>query len=116
MSLEIELIDSKNKEKVISEIKGRGLSKYASYEEGVKDIVSDVAENGDKALFSYTKKFDGVDMDHSKLIVTDDEIKEAYETVSKTFSMLLERHLSASVPTMKSRNRTAGLRQAMALF
>lgn len=83
MSLEIELIDSKNKEKVISEIKGRGLSKYASYEEGVKDIVSDVAENGDKALFSYTKKFDGVDMDHSKLIVTDDEIKEAYETVSK---------------------------------
>lgn len=83
MSLEIELIDSKNKEKVISEIKGRGLSKYASYEEGVKDIVSDVAENGDKALFSYTKKFDGVDMAPSKLIVTDDEIKEAYETVSK---------------------------------
>ena len=45
----------------------------------VSDILHDVAENGDEALFRYTEKFDGVELESLK--VSDDEIKQAYDTI-----------------------------------
>jgi histidinol dehydrogenase len=42
----------------------------------VVDIISEVRRNGDEALFSYTKKFDGVELGHLK--VTEEEIQQAY--------------------------------------
>lgn len=42
----------------------------------VRDIIQDVRQNGDRALFAYTEKFDGAKLDSLK--VTQDEINEAY--------------------------------------
>ncbi len=47
----------------------------------VSDIISDVAKNGDKAIKKYTKKFDNIDVNTLK--VTDEEIKNAYESIDK---------------------------------
>lgn len=47
----------------------------------VLDVFKDVKSNGDKAIESYTKKFDGVALGHQ--IVSDEEIKEASKSVSK---------------------------------
>jgi histidinol dehydrogenase len=47
----------------------------------VKDIINEVFEKGDIALFSYTEKFDKVKLDSLK--ITDDEIKAAYKNVNK---------------------------------
>lgn len=93
MSLEIEFVNEENRENVKKQIMSRGLSKYSSFEDSVKSIVNDVAENGDKALFSYTKKFDGVDIDKEHLIVTEDEINEAYQTVSKELLDVIKKAL-----------------------
>lgn len=49
----------------------------------VLSIIDDVRSIGDAALYSYTKRFDGVDLD--SLIVSDDEFDEAYTIVSETF-------------------------------
>lgn len=48
----------------------------------VSEILNNVKKNGDVALKSYTEKFDGVLIDDLK--VTDDEIKEAYDSLDET--------------------------------
>ncbi len=45
----------------------------------VSDILKNVRENEDSALREYTQKFDGVIIDNLK--VSDEEIKEAYDTI-----------------------------------
>lgn len=57
--------------------------------ETVKEIVANVKENGDKALFAYLEKFDKVKLD--KLEVTKEEIEEAYNAVDSKFINILER-------------------------
>ena len=44
--------------------------------EKVKEIVSNVRVNGDKALREYSKKFDGVDI--KNFLVSNKEIEKAY--------------------------------------
>ena len=46
-------------------------------------IVKDVRENGDEALFEYTKKFDKVSLSKSNVKVSEKEFCEAEENVSK---------------------------------
>ena len=36
----------------------------------VKNIISEVKEKGDEALFYFSKKFDGVDLDESNLLIS----------------------------------------------
>ena len=47
-------------------------------------IVEDVRENGDKALFKYTKKFDRLNLSKSTVKVSANEFKEAEKLVSKS--------------------------------
>ena len=55
--------------------------KEPSPEEIVSRILTEVHKKGDRALFSYTKKLDGVEL--SSLEVTKNEISDAYEKVDK---------------------------------
>lgn len=58
-------------------------------EQIVADIIADVRENGDAALFKYGKKFDGVSL--SCLAVSEDEIKEAMAAVEPEFVEVLKK-------------------------
>lgn len=58
-------------------------------EEVVSEIISNVKSNGDKALFDYCKKFDKADL--KSLAVSDEEIKEAVNTVEPEFMDILRR-------------------------
>lgn len=51
----------------------------------VKDILKNVRENGDEAVNSYMKKFDGVDIRKIGLFVSEEEFAQAKETVSEEF-------------------------------
>lgn len=55
----------------------------------VLDIINDVRTNGDAALFSYTKQFDGVEIDD--LLVKQAEIDDALATVDPMLKASLER-------------------------
>ena len=55
----------------------------------VADILRTVREQGDRALFAYTKKFDGAVLE--TLQVTEQEIEEALAAVEPTFVEILER-------------------------
>ena len=54
----------------------------------VADIIANVRENGDKAVLEYTKKFDKADL--TALEVSEEEIREAFETVEPEFLRILE--------------------------
>lgn len=48
----------------------------------VKEIVQNVRENGDEALFAYTRQFDHADMTAENVLVTREEIEAAYAAAS----------------------------------
>lgn len=54
----------------------------------VTDIIENVAKNGDKALFEYSKKFDKADI--KNLEVTEKEIEEAFSLVEPKFIEILK--------------------------
>ena len=60
----------------------RSPNNYGQYTETVNEIVEGVKSGGDKALFAYTKQFDGADITKDNFIVSKEEIEEAYEAVS----------------------------------
>ena len=54
----------------------------------VKEIIATVKEGGDQALKAYTEKFDSVQL--SSLVVTEDEIEEAYNEVSEEMVAIIK--------------------------
>ncbi len=55
----------------------------------VSDIIADVRARGDKALFEYCEKFDRAKL--TSLAVSEDEIEEAFKSVSPRFLEILEK-------------------------
>lgn len=51
----------------------------------VKQIVADIKQEGDAALFRYTEKFDRAQVDSSNIRVTEEELKAAYNHVEDSF-------------------------------
>ena len=66
---------------------------YEEKEKYVAAIVNDVKERGDKALFEYESKFDGVSLNPTNIRVTEDEIKKAYEAVDDELIAIMRRSL-----------------------
>jgi len=57
----------------------------------VKDVLKNVKNNGDAALYEYMKKFDGVDINEIGLFVTDEEFVNARNKVSEEFKEAVKR-------------------------
>ena len=66
---------------ILNNLLKRSPNNYGEYAKTVEDIVNDVKENGDKALFAYTKKFDKADINAGNVLVTKEEIEKAYKQV-----------------------------------
>jgi histidinol dehydrogenase len=79
------------KEQMLNQVLNRGKSDISSIESSVRKIISDVKEQGDKALLQYTEKFDKVRLSVSKLRVDEKEIKEAYKKLEKSQITALQR-------------------------
>ncbi len=71
----------------------RSPAQYDSYEKTVKDILADVQENGDQAVFGYTEKFDGVKLTADKVKVTQEEIDAAYKQIDARFLEVIRKAL-----------------------
>lgn len=63
-------------------LESRASTSYEAYEQVVRDVLSQVQEKGQEALYSYTKQFDGVEIDDDSFRVSAAEIKAAYDDVS----------------------------------
>lgn len=80
----IEIIDSKDAlEALLLALKERGNMDTGEAALVAKEIVKYVRAEGDKALFEYTQKFDCPFMDATRVLVTEGEMKAAFEGLSK---------------------------------
>ena len=72
----------------------RSPNNYSEYEDVVAEIVNNVKQKGDQAVFEYTKKFDQWDISADAIRVTEDEIDEAFKVIEKEFVEVLKRAAS----------------------
>lgn len=86
-------LEEETKKNILEDLLKRSPNSYGEFESRVADIVSNVKANGDKALFEYTEKFDGVKIDSNCIKVTEEEIKEAYEEVSEELLGIIRKAL-----------------------
>lgn len=66
---------------ILENLLKRSPNSYGEFESRVNDIIQNVREKRDEAIFDYTLKFDGAVINKDNIRVTEDEIKEAYEQV-----------------------------------
>lgn len=79
--MRIVTLDETTRENILSDLLKRDPNNYDSYGDAVQEIVDAVKEKKDEAVFAYTRKFDGADIDGESVRVTDGEIREAMEAV-----------------------------------
>lgn len=91
----MELTES-TKKNLLKDLLKRSPSSYGTYEQTVSEIVNNVKENGDKAVFEYTEKFDHFALNSGNIRVTEEEIKEAYKEIPEDL-IEVYRHSAANI-------------------
>ena len=86
-------LTSESKKNILENLLKRSPNSYGEYESAVNDILSNVKTEGDKALFQYTKDFDKADINSSNVVVTQEEIDEAYNLVDKDLLNVIRKAL-----------------------
>ena len=71
----------------------RSPQSYGKYEAVVADILANVREKGDEALFSYTREFDKTEVTAETIRVTDEEVREAYGQVDEKLIEVIRKAL-----------------------
>ena len=79
--MRIQKLDDSTKNNLLEDLLKRSPNQYTEYEERVAAILHAVKTQKNQALFDFTKKFDGVEIDETTIQVTEAEIQEAYENV-----------------------------------
>lgn len=78
---------------ILENLLKRSPNSYGEFESRVNDIIEQVRAKKDAAIFDYTKKFDGADINAANILVTEDEIKEAYEKVDEKLLEVIRKAL-----------------------
>lgn len=86
-------LSSESRDRLLEDLLKRSPNSYGEFEGRVAAILADVKERRDAALFEYTKKFDGADISADNLVVTEEEITEAYETVDPSLVEIIRKAL-----------------------
>src|SRR5437016_678285 len=83
------ILAGRRAEGFVRKLEQRSASSLAKVEKQVRRIADNVRKNGDRALFRYAKKWDGL-AEGQPLRVSQDEMQQAWETVSDDFRQALQ--------------------------
>ena len=78
---------------ILQNLLKRRPNNYGEFEGLVNAIIEEVRNNRDQAVFNYTKQFDGADINAGNILVTEEEIAEAYEQVDTTLLAVIRKSL-----------------------
>lgn len=81
------------KQNLLEDLLQRSPNSYGEYEGKVNKIIEDVRINRDEAIFRYTKMFDKADITPENILVTEEEIVEAYELVDEKLLSVIRKAL-----------------------
>ena len=91
--MRIEKLNKTTQKNLLEDLLKRSPNNYGQYEASVHAILDEVKEKGDEALFAYTEKFDKVSLTKDTILVSDEEIKEAYEKVGDDLVQVLRKSM-----------------------
>ncbi|MDO5291859.1 MAG: histidinol dehydrogenase [bacterium] len=86
-------LTEETKQNLLEDLLKRSPNNYGQFEQTVTDILNEVKVHKDKAVFEYTEKFDHVAINTENLVVTEEEIKEAYELVDDELVAIIRKAL-----------------------
>lgn len=78
---------------ILENLLQRSPNQYGKYEAAVAEILQKVKEEGDEALFSYTRTFDHAEITKETIRVTEEEIQEAYSKVDPALIAVIRKAL-----------------------
>ena len=81
MKMRILKLTEETQNNILENLLKRSPNSYGEFESRVNDIIQNVRERRDEAIFGYTEKFDGAKIGKENIRVTEEEIAEAYELV-----------------------------------
>ena len=86
-------LNSESKKDLLENLLKRSPNNYGEFEGRVNDIIQNVREKKDEAIFDYTKRFDGADINSGNILVTEEEIREAYAQVDEKLLGVIQKAL-----------------------
>ena len=86
-------LDEASMDNILENLLKRSPNQYGSYQDKVTNILDEVKENGDEALFSLTKEYDKAEINKQNIRVTEEEIKEAYSLVDDSLIHVMKKSL-----------------------
>lgn len=86
-------LDENSKQNLLNDLLKRSPNHYGTYMDSVNEIIENVRAKGDEAVFDYTKRFDGADINASNIRVTKEEIDEAYRLVDPELVAVIRKAL-----------------------
>ena len=86
-------LSDETKNNILEDLLKRSPNSYGKFEAAVNDILLNVRTNKDEALFKYTKDFDKADINASNIVVTKEEIEEAYTKVDPALVDVIRKSL-----------------------
>ena len=86
-------ITEETKKNLLEDLLKRSPNSYPEYEEAVAAIIEEVRLHRDEAVFSFTKKFDKAEINSENILVTEEEIKEAYTLVEPALVEIIRKAL-----------------------
>ena len=87
------ILSEDTKKDILETLLKRSPNSYGKFEASVAAILADVKEKGDEAVFDYTKRFDGADINAANIVVTKKEIDEAYSLVNEQLVEVIRKAL-----------------------
>lgn len=78
---------------VLEDLLKRSPNSYGEFEGRVAEIIQNVKNNRDQAVFDYTRRFDGAEIGQENIRVTDEEIREAYDQVDQSLVEVIRKAL-----------------------
>ena len=86
-------LTEESKTNILENLLKRSPNSYGQFEQAVAEILENVKADGDKALFEYTKNFDKADINEQNIVVTQEEIDEAYAQVDEKLLAVIRKSL-----------------------
>ena len=91
--MRIERLDETTRKNLLEDLLKRSPNSYGTYEASVREILDEVKNRRDEAVFAYTEKFDGAALNADNIQVTEEEIQKAYSQVDSSLLNVIRKSL-----------------------
>lgn len=84
-------LTDETKKNILEDLLKRSPNSYGEYEKAVNEILEEVRSKKDEAVFAYTEKFDKAKINKDNILVTKEEIQEAYQLVDASLVQVMKK-------------------------